>query len=377
MVWVISFHVLYLLSYVMNPREAWAFFASTRFNLILQAPYAMDVLFVLSGFLIGDYVFRQLARGRFSLRTYFIRRTARLLPAYLAALALYALVMPYNLRSLWANLLFVNNYVPYAQQAMGWTWTLGVEAHFYVLFPLAILLVRDRRWYLPLLAGALLVAVAIRAFVVVHAGITLPWLLSPVDDAARFNYIFDTFYDKTHMRIGAIICGLIVAYLYERTPVCEILARHGGVALALLVAFIGVIAAYMSVPMYLPGIGERLGPALSTFYLATSNYAFAAAAGYVLLFVIGEAPHSAWLARWLSSPLWYWPAELSYGAFLLNPLVILGAYVLVLHPSALTLPKALAYELLLIPLTYLAAALLHFPIERPLRNIARRYTSPG
>ncbi|HUY41014.1 MAG TPA: acyltransferase [Candidatus Dormibacteraeota bacterium] len=374
MIWIVSFHVLYFLNNVMDPHQAWAFFASTRFNLILQAPFGIDVLFVLSGFLIGGYVFRELKKSRLSMRTYFIRRAARLFPAYVAALALYAMVIPYNLPHVWANLLFVNNYVPFAQQAMGWTWTLGVDAHFYVLFPLAILLVRDSRWYLPLLIAALAGALAVRAFVVLHAGMTLPWLTSPVYDAAHFNRVFDVLYDKTQMRFGAIVCGLIAAYLYEYTSVRDALSRHAALALSLFLASIAVLAAYMAVPGYLPDSGARLGGGLSAFYLVTSDYAFAAAITCVLLLVLCEAPRSRMVAAWLSARMWYWPAELSYSAFLLNPLVILGAYVLVLHPSAMTLPKAIEYELLLIPLTYAAAALLYFSVEKPFRRMARRYT---
>jgi peptidoglycan/LPS O-acetylase OafA/YrhL len=374
MIWIVSFHVLYFLGNVMDPHQAWAFFANTRFNLILQAPFGIDVLFVLSGFLIGGYIFRELKKSRLSMRTYFIRRAARLFPAYLAALALYAMVLPYNLSHIWANLLFVNNYVPFAQQTMGWTWTLAVDAHFYIIFPLAILLVRDSRWYLPLLVAALIGAIAVRAVVVMHAGMTLPWLTSPVYDAAHFNRVFDVLYDKTHMRFGAIVCGLIAAYLYEYTTVRNILARSAKLALSLFLASLAVLVAYMAVPGYLPESGGRLGSVLSAFYLVTADYAFAAAITCLLLLVLCEAPRSRMLAALLSSRVWYWPAELSYSAFLLNPLVILGTYIFVLHPSALTIPKAIFYELLLVPLTYLCAALLYFAIERPLRDVARRYT---
>jgi peptidoglycan/LPS O-acetylase OafA/YrhL len=374
-IWTIAFHVLYFLGYAMNPHEAWAFLMNRRFALIVQAPLAVDMLFVISGFLIGGYVFRALRRGRLSLRTYAIRRAARIFPAYLAVLGLYALVLPYNLTHLWANLLFVNNYVPVAQQAMAWTWTLGVDAHFYVLFPLAILLVRDRRWYLPLLSAALLLALAVRAYVVVRAGITMPWIVSPINDASHFNRAFDVYYDKTHMHIGSIICGLIIAYLYEYAVLREFFTRRTGAAFAWFLVAAGAIVAILVVPSNAPGIETRLGVQLSTVYLIVNDYAFAAAIAYVLLFAVSEAPRSRAIAGVLSSRIWYWPAELGYSAFLLNPLVILGMYLFVLHPSHLTLAKAIGYELLLIPLAYLAAALLYFSIEKPFRSMARRYTA--
>ncbi len=375
LIWVVAFHVLYFLEYAMNPHEAWAFFMSGPFGVIVQAPFGVDMLFVLSGFLIGGYVFRALRASAFSLRTYFVRRAARLLPAYFAVLGLYALVLPYNLTHLWANLLFVNNYVPVADQATAWTWTLGVEAHFYVLFPLAILLVRDRRWYLPLLVAALLLALAVRAYVVVRSGMTMPWLTSPIFDAANFNRAFDVYYDKTHMRIGSIVCGLIVAYLYDYGSLRAFFVRRAGMAFALFLGALGLLALLIAVPSYAPGIEQRLGAPLSTLYLIVDDYAFAAGIAYVLLFTVAEAPRSHLLARFLCAPVWYWPAELGYSAFLLNPLVILGMYLFVLHPAHLTLWKALAYEALLIPLVYLCAALLYFVVEKPFRRLARRHTA--
>lgn len=372
--WIVAFHVLWFLSFAGDPRHGWAVVTQYPFIAVFQGPYGVDVLLVLSGFLIGGYVFRQLRRGRFSLTTYFIRRAARLYPAYLGALAIYAFFLPHQLSTVWANLLFVNNYLPYAQQVMQWTWTLGIEVHFYVLFPLAMIALRNRRWYLPVLLVALAASIAVRAYVVLHDGITLPWPSSPAIDPTHFAYVYDVFYDKTHTRIGAVIFGLLVAYACEYADVRAALTRHAKLASGLALAALALLALYVAVPDGTAADAARLGSGLSAFYLITSDDAIAIASAYLLLFVSVEAPRAV-LRGFLSSRLWYWPAEVSYSAFLINPLVIMGAYAFVLHPGRVTALQAIGYELVLVPLTYVLAAALHLVVERPLRGMARRYTS--
>lgn len=373
--WIVSFHVLYFLSYTGDPRRAWALLSEERFTGILQAQYGVDVLLVLSGFLIGGYIFRQMRRGRFSARTYAIRRAARLYPVYIACLAIYAAFFPTHMQTAWANLLYVNNYIPYVNQVMAWTWTLGIEAHFYILFPIALLLLRRERNYLPFLVGALALSVAVRAYVVLHDGITLPWPSSPVLDPAHFARIFDLYYDKTHMRIGAVIFGLFVAYAYEYGDVRAALGRRPALAAGLALASLAVFAAYVSVPAGASGTQARLGPGWSAFYLITCDDAVAAASAYLLLFVAAGAPGLRWIGAFFSSRWWYWPAEVSYSAFLVNPLVIMGAYAFLLKPASVTPAHALLYEAILIPLTYACATALHLVVERPLRGMARRATS--
>lgn len=48
--------------------------------------------------------------------------------------------MWYNADNSWANLLYVNNFLPMAQQYGGWCWSLAIEEQFYLLLPACILL---------------------------------------------------------------------------------------------------------------------------------------------------------------------------------------------------------------------------------------------
>ena len=114
----------------------------------------VDVFFVISGYLIGNCVLDDVARGRFSLRDFYERRFRRILPALffmllamLAVLLLVAwpVVLVEYARSGIAALFSVSNlyfwhvadyFNPEAKQNfLLHTWSLGVEEQYYLLFP--------------------------------------------------------------------------------------------------------------------------------------------------------------------------------------------------------------------------------------------------
>ena len=122
----------------------------------------VDLFFVLSGFLITGLLLRELERtGRIRLREFWARRARRLLPAAATVLILTALVslvvMPNTLRTetamaivystlYAANWFFAINSLDYlnAEDAPSPAlhfWSLGVEEQFYVVWPIALLLI--------------------------------------------------------------------------------------------------------------------------------------------------------------------------------------------------------------------------------------------
>ncbi|WP_195179078.1 acyltransferase family protein [Mesorhizobium sp. INR15] len=117
----------------------------------------VDVFFAISGYLIGGRIFQGLAAGQFSFIDFYERRARRILPAYffvstLTAVAAYALFMPAELvsfsKSLIASSLFSGNlatqdnyFGPDVETLpLLHYWSLGVEEHFYLLFPVITLL---------------------------------------------------------------------------------------------------------------------------------------------------------------------------------------------------------------------------------------------
>jgi peptidoglycan/LPS O-acetylase OafA/YrhL len=112
----------------------------------------VTVFFVLSAYLITTLLLSEHdATGKIDLRSFYLRRAARLLPGLLVLLPVYVVVLSRQ-QSAWQLvllvgpvLLYLSSFVQAIWGAMGplaWTWSLSVEEHFYACWPPAL------RWLL-------------------------------------------------------------------------------------------------------------------------------------------------------------------------------------------------------------------------------------
>lgn len=139
----------------------------------------VDVFFVISGFLITSIVLDDLRCGSFTLQAFWERRVRRILPALVAMvgstlIAGFVLTPAFDHAALGnqavAALLSVANLYYWRMSGDYWgqtaeqmpllhTWSLSVEEQFYLVFPLAVLLIHRRRpAFIP---GVILLAIAI------------------------------------------------------------------------------------------------------------------------------------------------------------------------------------------------------------------------
>lgn len=106
----------------------------------------VDLFFVLSGYLIGWQLLRPWVLGerpawRAWWTQFMLRRSLRIVPAYLAVLALYVLLPATGeadvMRPLWQFLTFSVNLFPAGMDARAFShaWSLCIEEHFYLLLP--------------------------------------------------------------------------------------------------------------------------------------------------------------------------------------------------------------------------------------------------
>ena len=116
----------------------------------------VDIFFAISGFLICGLLLEEFTRtGDISLRSFYFRRSFRILPPYYAALvgicgASLLAAIPINRSDLLGCLLFYRNYLPAGMDAHGgfYTahfWSLAVEEHFYLIWPILLLSAKPKR----------------------------------------------------------------------------------------------------------------------------------------------------------------------------------------------------------------------------------------
>jgi peptidoglycan/LPS O-acetylase OafA/YrhL len=178
----------------------------------------VDLFFVLSGYLIGWQVLRQIAQGQApDWQAFLLRRALRVLPAYLSVLALYLWLPDWReaetMAPLWRFLTFTVNLFPDYQRyrAYSHAWSLCVEEHFYLLFPVAAWWLAGRRgqWrvvatFALLFAGGLLLRDWLWRLEVA------PALLA--HDAGRaFLRHAETIYAPTWTHLDGLVAGVLLA----------------------------------------------------------------------------------------------------------------------------------------------------------------------
>jgi peptidoglycan/LPS O-acetylase OafA/YrhL len=363
--WVVLFHAgWYSLWYL--PRETYAQLLGSPWMLpVWRGDFGVDVFFVLSGFLIAGMLLDEAGRyGKVSVGLFQVRRFLRTWPGLAAAVGIDVMLFHDNAHNAWFNLAYLSNFVPVAHVCMGWTWSLSIEEQFYVLCPWLL------RGVAPLSAGARLAVLGATALLLcVLAGvIAVRGPYYPLDaeialnrSPVRWSAAFDNLYTKPWMRAGPLLVGVASAIAFRTPRIMTALGRaRFGAAVGLVVAIVVAAGA-----MHWPLVAEA-PRAVQVAYLASYRLLFGLGVGYVMLFSLTDHPVGRALGACLSLRAFYPIGQLSFAAYLLNPIVTtlvhatIAARVLKAHT-----PPMLAFIPADALATFLAAAMLHLLIERP------------
>ena len=181
----------------------------------------VDLFFVLSGFLVGGLLLRELhTKGRIDVRRFVIRRGLKIWPAYLFYLAFVFVVTAVGegafrgglhpaclgaaLRLLLPNLLHVQNY---AGTVRDHTWSLAVEEHFYLLLPLVLYCATGRK------AGEAITRIP--AVPIISVGLILLCTLSRAVARSQPTADVGAIMWATHNRVDGLFLGVLLAYLHS------------------------------------------------------------------------------------------------------------------------------------------------------------------
>ncbi|MDE2252089.1 MAG: acyltransferase [Gammaproteobacteria bacterium] len=210
------------------------FIAHAGLEWLVPGGFGVTIFFFLSGFLITTLLHEEYsAHGRIRLGRFYLRRVYRILPPMYIAFALAALLaalagMLGSVRpmAVLAQLLQLTNYYLIAhgdQQLVPYTgvmWSLSVEEHFYLLYPLLLLLLLprlDRRRIALLLYGACALVLLWRCVLVMHLHV-----------GSDYSYM------ATDARIDSLLFGCALALGWN--PALEATSRwserHWALALA-------------------------------------------------------------------------------------------------------------------------------------------------
>lgn len=198
----------------------------------------VDIFFVISGYLIGGILYRELSEGTFSLKRFYLRRMRRILPAFFSVL-FFCLVVAYFImvpgstdinnfrRSALSSILFINNlyssfitdyFAPNTElQPLNHLWSLAVEEQFYLLYPIVLILLT---WFSIKIA---------QQFSWKHKHVLITFLVllvifccSMAFFTVRFKGIPASPYYLPHIRFGELLVGAILAIgLYRRNETDE------------------------------------------------------------------------------------------------------------------------------------------------------------
>lgn len=196
---------------------------STRFQARLWSSLGamgVDLFFVISGYIITTVLLRERDRsGTINLRHFYLRRAFRLLPAaYLYLLVLVVLSHFVDLYSFTpgevvSSVLFLRNYWAWVHPKIGLysshLWSLAVEEHFYLVWPLLLLILdlRKSAWIAAILAC-------------VCAGSRLWAYHHTAPDLIRFVLM------RTDMRADGLLVGCLLAIALRSDQVRSLVYRN-------------------------------------------------------------------------------------------------------------------------------------------------------
>ncbi|MBQ48248.1 MAG: hypothetical protein CMP10_12520 [Zetaproteobacteria bacterium] len=219
---IVFFHSIYAVFYILKDGDRLQQFISaipSWAHILLTTEKAVDIFFVVSGYLLGMSLVREFRKfDRLNAPKFYVRRWFRIYPVFLLALFIYGLGnIDRSLDYLWVNLFFLDNF--HGQMIIPVGWSLSVEMQFYLILPVLVLgLMKTGR---PLTCLLLL-------FLAMTALLWLICTLNPEIASTPFydfrpggkdpEVFLQNLYYPTQGRLGPLILGLFWGWYHVVCP---------------------------------------------------------------------------------------------------------------------------------------------------------------
>ncbi len=193
----------------------------------------VDIFFVISGFLITSIILKQLQRGTFDFRGFYIKRVRRLAPALMVVLILTMiaggiLLLPSDYIALakqfaatqfyYSNFFFWQNVNYFQLQAdatpLLHTWSLAVEEQFYLLFPVSLFVIHRycKNYFWHIMTAGTVISFALNIALVASKP-ELSFYLMPTRG--------------WELLAGGLVVWIIRKPIFESKMLCEVLGLAG------------------------------------------------------------------------------------------------------------------------------------------------------
>jgi peptidoglycan/LPS O-acetylase OafA/YrhL len=328
------------------------FIAHVGFQQWVPGGFGVTIFFFISGYIITKLLIDEYARhGRLYLKLFYIRRLLRLYPPLLFMIGLlfsYLAISstPINYHEIVACLLYYENYFFFyhgdqSSLICRILWSLSVEEHFYILFPILLMvLVKVPKWLIASLVLLTLAALCFRIFGELHYS-------SSPKDAERYTYAL------THTRFDSIIFGCLAAailYLPNTGIYRSLLTNKTAFAVAVVLLIACLIVR-------------------DVFFRNTFRYSLQGLSLFIIIPAVVSTPAYPVINRLLSGRVLVFIGKISYSVYLVHMVAIslVSYFVSGLH--------SFVYYISAAALTILFALCSYYIVEKPLMGLRKKFKS--
>lgn len=325
--WVIITHI-WLFHSSIYPKTTQGIFDYSIFNWITRGDLSVDLLFVLSGFVIGTVLFKEFKdSNKINFKKFYLRRFFRLFPVYIFSILMGIYFLKGtridNFHIVWSNVLLINNYV--TESFLPWTWSLAIEGQFYIIAPLVIAFI------LPLFKRKYLFFIILG---IIPIGLTYHYSVNVFNFSIPFKHVFPdenwlhwfwNYYMLSHLRYGGLLAGIIAAYLnvyYKDNVLAAFKNKRANDFFIILSIVLFTLISNITLGQWTNvgnSIFHKLPAKIAVWYEVLHREVFIYVIAYLIMACIySDSIFIRPLQRFLSLKFFYPIAQITYSAFLFH-----------------------------------------------------------